>query len=137
MTKYVLGICLVDSNRVVVVKKNRPEVMVGKLNAPGGHIFEDEAPRAAVSREINEETGVWIDPDCWHSVGVVEWGDRAELHLWSYVTHRFEQAQTMTEEEVSIVSIEHLGALDCCDHLALFIGMALSVEGLSILKFQS
>jgi 8-oxo-dGTP diphosphatase len=62
MKKYVIGFAFSkDLKQVVLIRKNRPEYLAGKLNGVGGKIEKDEAPVDAMTREFMEETGVGID----------------------------------------------------------------------------
>lgn len=60
--EYVLGFRIdpKNCNRVVLIEKIKPDFMAGKLNGVGGKIEEGESPRAAMTREFLEETGVEI-----------------------------------------------------------------------------
>lgn len=59
MTDYVVGF-LHDGDRVVLIRKNRPEWQAGKLNGVGGRVEDFELLPAAMSREFHEETGVLL-----------------------------------------------------------------------------
>lgn len=49
-----------DLNYVVLIRKNRPDFMIGKLNGPGGGVKEGEKPHEAMCREFKEECGLSI-----------------------------------------------------------------------------
>lgn len=58
-TEYVLGFLFTpDRQRVVLMRKARPEWQRGRLNGVGGRIEEGETPKRAMEREAHEETGV-------------------------------------------------------------------------------
>ena len=58
---YVCGIALSEDYRsVVMIKKDRPASLAGKLNFPGGKIEHLENPKDSMKREFLEETGVLI-----------------------------------------------------------------------------
>lgn len=62
MISYVVGIIfdeLID--KVLLIRKNRPDWQVGKLNGVGGKIEQDETPNDAMVRECYEECGLLID----------------------------------------------------------------------------
>ena len=42
--KYVIVHVPILSDSILMIRKNRPDWQAGKLNLPGGHIEEDEAP---------------------------------------------------------------------------------------------
>jgi 8-oxo-dGTP pyrophosphatase MutT (NUDIX family) len=47
--------------KVVLIRKNKPDWMAGKLNAVGGHVEEGEEFHDAAVREFVEETGLTIE----------------------------------------------------------------------------
>jgi 8-oxo-dGTP pyrophosphatase MutT (NUDIX family) len=62
MISYVVGIIfdeLID--KVLLIRKNRPDWQVGKLNGVGGKIEQDETPNDAMVRECYEECGLLLD----------------------------------------------------------------------------
>lgn len=56
ITKYVCGF-LVYGHSVALMRKNRPQWQVGKLNGIGGKIEDGETAAEAMRREFQEETG--------------------------------------------------------------------------------
>lgn len=61
MNKYVAGFLFsIDSEKVALISKLRPEWQVGKLNGIGGKIEKSETIYEAMVREFLEETGVEI-----------------------------------------------------------------------------
>lgn len=57
MKTYVCGFLFYeDQNRVVLIRKNKPDWQAGKLNGVGGAIEPGETPREAMIREWQEET---------------------------------------------------------------------------------
>lgn len=46
-----------DQKSVILVDKNKPSWMSGKLNLPGGKVEKDETAEQAAYRELKEETG--------------------------------------------------------------------------------
>lgn len=63
MTNYVLGFAFGHTKEtVVLVRKNRPDWQLGKLNGIGGHVEPtDSTMLDAVQREFEEETGLLVD----------------------------------------------------------------------------
>ena len=55
-----VGAVIVDSGRVVVIKRGRPPLM-GQWSIPGGLLELGEIVREAVAREALEETGLVVD----------------------------------------------------------------------------
>lgn len=47
-----------EQSRCLVILKNRPVYLAGKLNLPGGKIENNETPEVAGIRELKEETGL-------------------------------------------------------------------------------
>lgn len=62
-------------NKVVLVRKTKPEWQANKLNAVGGKIEGDESAYAAMVREFREETGVSTYESSWRPVVVLKGGD--------------------------------------------------------------
>lgn len=61
-TYYVAGLLFgAYLSKVMLIRKNRPDWMKGKLNGIGGHIEAGEEPLAAMRREFKEETGITIE----------------------------------------------------------------------------
>lgn len=95
--------------RVVLIRKNRPEWQKGKLNGVGGKIEEGELPSQAAMREFREETGV--DYPDWRYVG--------NLHGSDYVVYVFsarcdgiiENIKSTTDEDVFVVPVNKLGGV--------------------------
>jgi 8-oxo-dGTP diphosphatase len=59
----------------------------GLLNGIGGHIEQGEDPRSAALREIEEETGLVVDPSSLYlsGVGIVDVGDSPGIGLYIFV----------------------------------------------------
>lgn len=66
---YVLVYCEVEG-RVLLIRKDRPKWMSGRLNLPGGKIEPGESPHAAAERELVEEAGLTSDE--FDILGVIE-----------------------------------------------------------------
>lgn len=83
--KYVL-IFVQDNNHILMIEKQKPNWMKGKLNLLGGKIELNESSKNAAIRELKEESGlVPIDENC------VEWmgdiiGDFGEVNCWKIQT---------------------------------------------------
>ena len=71
MKAYTIGILLTASLRdVLLIEKTKPAWQKGKLNFPGGHIEENEAPDDCVAREFEEETGIIVKD--WLHIGQID-----------------------------------------------------------------
>lgn len=99
-TVYAAGLAFSnDTNYVLLIRKNRPEFLAGKLNAVGGHVDPGETPLQAVRREVLEEAGVDIEE--WHPLHVLEKED-SEVHFFFAASDVIFDARTCTEEEIGI-----------------------------------
>lgn len=73
--RYVAGF-LICGERVLLIRKSRPEWQRGRLNGIGGHIETGESPAEAMRREFREEAG--LDIDDWEHFATVRgdwWGE--------------------------------------------------------------
>lgn len=85
MKTYVLGFCFNPSlDKVVLIRKNRPDWQLGKLNGVGGHVKPGETTQAAMTREFREETG-WEAGVAWVPFGrllCMDGADDSEVYLF-------------------------------------------------------
>lgn len=90
-----------DRGSVILIRKNRPEWQKGKLNGVGGHIEQGEHPNDAMTREFQEETGLYVRKDRWERVVMME-GDKWHVTFFKCVLTNLDrhQIQTMTDEAV-------------------------------------
>lgn len=107
MQEYVLGFLFnVEMNRVVLIRKNKPEWQAGKLNGIGGKIEPHEVTGEAMLREFKEETGVgylrWLevatlkDPE-----------DDVRVYVFAYYSDfAFDKVRTTTDEQVTILTVD-------------------------------
>jgi 8-oxo-dGTP diphosphatase len=65
---------------------------VGEWTLPGGHMETDEQPETAAARELEEETGVAVDPDALAVLDAVSLPPRKDKHVVTiyYVVDRAE-----------------------------------------------
>jgi 8-oxo-dGTP diphosphatase len=61
---YVVGL-MIEGDRVVLVRKNRPAKWAGRVTGPGGKVELGESLNQAMAREFQEEAGVATDPTDW------------------------------------------------------------------------
>jgi len=52
-----------DRTRVLLIEKKRPEWQAGKINGLGGKVKGNETPHEAISREVEEESGLVVVPE--------------------------------------------------------------------------
>jgi len=62
-----------DYKYVLLIQKQRPVFHAGKLNGLGGKQEEGESVRACISREVEEESTLRIDPESWQQMAVMSW----------------------------------------------------------------
>jgi 8-oxo-dGTP diphosphatase len=119
---YVLGF-LFDKDKVVLIRKNRPFWMRGKLNGVGGKIEEGETAKQAMVREFREETSVDTDPSIWkHFVTMTS--DTLEVICYC-AEGDASGCITNTDEKVLVVDKTALGTEDCLDNVKWLLEMAL------------
>jgi 8-oxo-dGTP diphosphatase len=97
-----------DLSKVVLIRKNRPKFLAGKLNGIGGHIEGGESHRSAMEREFKEETGVRIIPG-WELLGEKVFKD-CKMFVWTCRAD-ISQVKTMTDEEVIVCNVDDLCAV--------------------------
>lgn len=94
-----------NHDRVVLVRKDRPRWMAGKLNGVGGKVeYSDPRIEMAMSREFKEETGVEIHCDRWNYFGNEE-GNDFLLHLFAIELGESEFSACKTTETEEILKI--------------------------------
>jgi len=54
---------IVDSNHILMVRPHRPLLADSPLELPAGGNLENESLRTAIRRELQEETGIWIEDE--------------------------------------------------------------------------
>jgi 8-oxo-dGTP diphosphatase len=102
-TYYTLGFLFEHGReRVVLMKKRRPDWQRGKLNGIGGHVEENETPDTCMAREFGEE--VECDQEIlWHGFAMMRGPD------WEVFCYRAEAApglkvKAKTDEPIIITS---------------------------------
>lgn len=84
MKTYVLGFCFNQSlNKVVLIRKKKPDWQASRLNGVGGSVEQGETTLAAMVREFREETGWQAHPE-WICFGRLRCAvpDDVELYLF-------------------------------------------------------
>ena len=99
---YVLGFYF-EKDRVLLIKKNRPEWQKGNWNGIGGKIVEEgEDGRVAMSREFLEETGCAVDSLLWRYCAYIS------DHRHSMQVFSLQEPKTVTDESVGFFSVLNL-----------------------------
>lgn len=103
MIEYSVGF-LHDDNRIVLIRKNRPEWQAGLLNGVGGHIEPGESPYECMCREFQEETGVLFT--AWDKFATLV-GDKAKIHVFAGNDNGgfIDRVKTTTDEEIVVTNL--------------------------------
>lgn len=107
MTQYALGFLFTpDGKQVVLIRKNRPANLAGKLNGIGGQLGPGESARAGVGREFLEATGVSIPPQEWRPVARL-WGKGYEIAGFCAFSEAAARCTSKTDEEVALLPVRY------------------------------
>lgn len=119
-----------DRTKVVLIVKNRPKFLEGKLCPVGGHIEADEEPNVAAAREFEEEAGVATEPDEWLKFAICE-GPDWFMHCFVSFDDLAYDCHTTTDEPIFVKDVADVTrevlrnpALAASDFVAL-VGLAL------------
>lgn len=109
MKEYVLGFAFSnDKQRVVLIKKKRPDWQRGLLNGVGGKMEKNETAYDTMIRKFAEETGVVTEHDDWTIYCVMEGEDFKVCVFYAFLeTVVIDSVQTMTDEVVINASVKH------------------------------
>ena len=101
MTRFTNGfIFSPDLTRVLLIHKNRPDWMKGKLNGIGGKLEDGESMLQCIVREIHEETGLDTAESEWVRLGDLGSDDWQMDVFTMRHTGKESDARTMEDEEV-------------------------------------
>lgn len=109
--QYVLGFAhSIHGEVVLLIEKNRPDWMKGKLNGIGGKIEPGETPEDAMYREFREETGLEVGE--WIRAGELfgPWG-KVYVFKNALIYGVLRQARSTTDEVVDLISTSSLQSL--------------------------
>ena len=99
MREWVVGFLFDDdADRVVLIRKNRPEWQAGKLNGVGGKVEPLETPQVAMAREFHEETGVAVHE--WHPFATLAWEEGVVHFFRAFDTQALDGCRTTTDESI-------------------------------------
>lgn len=111
--EYVLGIAMnYKKNKILLIRKTKPDWQQGLLNAVGGKIEKNESPMQAMVREFEEETGLKTSNVFWTELGIQE-NEHFKMYIFYMIDDFIVGAKTTTEEEVSLYDLD-LDVLDSC-----------------------
>lgn len=101
-----------DFSKVLLIEKNRPVEMNGKLNGIGGHKEDyDLTYEDCALREIREESGLILSKEQLINVGhlgAAELGYYVALYMASIEDEVLENYQSLTDETVSLYAIKDI-----------------------------
>lgn len=132
MQRYVVGFAFsMDRQRVLLIKKNRPDWQKGKLNGIGGKIEDNEDAYDAMEREFFEEAGVHTFDKWLPLIYLADYDKKGEVNFF-YTFMDISKCMTMTDELVVPVHVIGLCQLPIVDDLNWLIPMALYVSRYNI-----
>lgn len=100
-----------DFKEVMLIRKNRPEWQAGKLNGVGGHVEDTDHDAAhAMSRECEEESGLYIPPSAWRNAVRAHFPS-AQVDFF-YAVHDPTSGKSLTDETVMSISVKRLSTLE-------------------------
>lgn len=128
-TKFVVGFVLTQFyEKVVLIRKQRPDWQQGKLNGLGGHVEAGESYAQAISREVFEECGLSSNPDDWMLFcNMVGTDFKVACFVKTIKFDVLETITTKTDEQVVVLDIEEVNhdRVDVVPNLPVLIQMAI------------
>ena len=106
-TMYCVGF-LFYGDKVLLIRKEKPEWQKGKLNGVGGKVEKGETARDAMVREMKEETGIVTQPSEWTLFCHLE-GPDWKVECFCAASEVPVQPQILTDEVPSWFSTNELG----------------------------
>lgn len=127
MIKYVCGFMFSeDLERVVLIRKNKPDWQKGLLNGVGGKIEEGEKPHDAMAREFEEETGVKTQFCDWYYFHA-ETDDSTYRVKFFFYQGDVDACKTAEEEEIGVYDTSSIPSLPVIPNLQNIIPKAVSI----------
>lgn len=102
--EYVMGLMTYE-DRVVLIRKIKPEWQAGLLNGVGGKIEPGEDPLPAMAREFLEETGTETTWGMWSHIATGE-NEHAIVHFFHVDSPLLVDVKTVEAEEVVVVPVD-------------------------------
>lgn len=142
MIEYVCVVLFdTDSDKVIMVKKNRPDWQAGKLNFPGGKINSNETVKDAAIRELKEETGLQLFQDNLSHFATIECEGVYRVYFLKACMHNsfLQRHMTLTDEKVCMLSTQYLMmdfGTHCVEHSPVIMRLALNRNILEVVKIK-
>lgn len=110
MKHYVLGFAFNAHDQLVLIEKQRPEFMKGKLNGVGGKVETfDDGLISAMIREFREEAGVLTTTDQWNYFGFAGNTHFIIAMYWTTLTDiQMDDVVSETDEAIILYDIRDL-----------------------------
>lgn len=116
MQKFVVGFCFSkDHSYVAIMKKNRPAEQAGLHNGLGGKVEPGEKPADAMSREFEEETGVYIWSKNWKHVGIKTDSETYFIDVYYARNDSVFNCRTQEDEEVILALVDEIDKYEFFD----------------------
>lgn len=132
---YVVGFVFRAAlTQVVLIRKNRPAYLAGKLNGIGGGVERGELADSAVARETYEEANLTTLPGDWLLYATLNTtrGDRIDFFATTWC-EMMGELQTRTAEKVAWYPVKDLSTCPIFDNLHYLVPAA--IQALSNSKF--
>ena len=130
MQQYSLGFAFtIDGTKVALIRKNRPEWQVGKLNGIGGKLEPTDINiDHCMSREFKEETGFDTNPEDWdHFAHIYFPNTESSIDCYRIFMNDLEASiKSTTDEQVIICKISELRLQQLLENVELLIHLALA-----------
>lgn len=116
--RLVVGAIIVDDlecpSHVFAARRTSPESLAGLWEFPGGKTEQDEAPEAALIREISEEltATITIGPEVPHASGAWPISEKYEMRLYFAAVTDGELTPGDSHDELCWVTPEQLGDIN-------------------------
>lgn len=109
MQQYTVGFAHVNGFVLLIHKRRGPEAVRGRLNGIGGKMEPGESFEACLSREVSEETGLYIIESRWkHTVTLTNPGWEVRFFTVELTEDELGCARTVEDEPVGIYNLSNL-----------------------------
>jgi len=118
MQEYVLTFVFNQTmDKVLLIRKKRPDWQKDQLNGIGGKVEEGELPRTAAKRELLEEAGCNVDEENFILSETIKYDDAIMFIYYTTISPMYFTSKT--DEIVSIYHIEDIlnGEFNTVEHV--------------------